>query len=65
LAVPLAMLFQKFWQWRKGWAIIVVVAIVWNVILIDNYRRGIIPRSGEFAFFATVGPLIFQISNKN
>lgn len=57
LAVPLAMLFQKYWQRRKVWMVIVVLAIMWNVILIDNYRRGVIPRSGEFEFFATVDPL--------
>jgi hypothetical protein len=57
LAVPLVILFQKYWQWQKVWVIVVVVAIIWNIILIDNYRRGVIPRSGEFEVFTTVDPL--------
>jgi len=53
LILSLAALFQKFQKKIKIFYVIVIIAIIWNFILIGNYQIGVIPPGGEFNFFGT------------
>ncbi|MBP6942797.1 MAG: hypothetical protein KBB55_02015 [Candidatus Buchananbacteria bacterium] len=46
LALPLALVVEKI-KWKKLITILIVLLIIWNLMLIQMYREGIMPRSGE------------------
>ncbi|MEK7653012.1 MAG: hypothetical protein AAB358_00800, partial [Patescibacteria group bacterium] len=50
LALGLGALFDEFKRYRWPVAIIITIFILWNLVLMENYRQGIIPHTGEFDF---------------
>jgi len=50
-AIALSALFEKLKRFKWQLITLVVILILWNGLLIQNYRHNLIPRSGEFQFF--------------
>ena len=54
LALGLGALFDEFKKYRWVITIIIAIFILWNLVLMENYRQGIIPHSGEFDFLISI-----------
>ena len=50
-ALGVAALWNKIKKYHWLFAVIVVLLVGWNFLLLENYRLGMIPHSGEFSFF--------------
>jgi len=61
LALPLAALLD--WLKKYFWllAAVIIILIFWNLLLIQNYRWGNIPRAGEFGLIEVIGAIDYRV----